>query len=1136
MQYCKRVTRIGMLCGMMAFIAASTWAHDPTDHPAWRPVGGAGAVPNVRALATDGTALFALCDRGLVGFDSRGREKLLAPPQAVADVHSLAATANAIWLGGTDGVRWILRASGKVARWKPESPPPSLDKVLFDGKEGIYIYSADTHALQAYNAAGRFLWRVVRIYDQPDTLSAPEAIVKVASGDIYVADGENNRILVFSSDGEFKGRVLDNFCRPHALVPLPGERLAVLCDYTENIDTPLITILNAQGIAEADWVSDERVVMPSRPVFYKYCVHYYQKIGEHPKRPPESFSPLSCAALLGKSLVVGQSATGSLRAIALSAFGPGAKYPARRRNLHKQEITSNKATYTINVGGTLDWRNTTRSITHSGYMRTPLFMVDDSYTIVNTGDVPVVNPHFSINGKGDYFSAKHILQNIVEPGMTDLEKAFAVYNFVRSNLAGTNWPASGTGMQSQYYVFDWWGIKEQGIHLTSKWNNFGAPGACGCYSAYVAKFAHDLGLEARNGGVVGHCPSFVIVDGKEIYLDAIMRHSLRNPIVGIFCPLIDNQGFAGYEEIVRDQYLILRVCEFPTGLSVAPCFGQKERHNMKPYDQKPVWLTHKDTSKMALTLRPGEAVTRRTAWFGRSCIEPGMLMDAIVNGDITYHPNFADGTYVHGVTEKKGVAVADGKLRPVDAEGTIAFSMACPHPLLNGTVRLSYERATSDDVLEMDINIAGRGWERLWSASKVGRATENIYLWPLDRIRDTQEQEWQIAPFGYGVRFRMKPSKPGKSMAICDVTISSLFQTFYQCLPRLEVGANRVEYVDETAGPHRLAVIHRWKESSFGQEPPPPPAPIFPKDGQTVTGYDFTFKWEPAVDPSGAAIVDYEWEASKRPDFLWHVAPNFSMYTRGKTEEPVPEPSLLTDGVTYYWRVRSRNERGVWGPWSKTWTFTCKGPRVPVGVKIHQEGRKWVLSWKPNPKGTRPVKYEIYGDYEPGFYPVVDKRRTFEEDRHKPFDKPSNIIMVTEKTEAVVVTDEVEDRDRTFFRVAAIDADGSRSGASEYVEAKHPFIFTTPVTKATAGQPYRYQARTLWSKGEIVLGSSGILRPHRDKIRFELKQAPKWLKVDEKSGLLSGTPSAGESGDVVLVVSDGQGGSDTQSFRIEVKP
>ena len=1129
-----RLRQVPIIEALLALpLLAGAAPHDPTAHPPWRPLGPEGAVPTVRAIAIDGSTVFALCKKGLVSV-SAGKVEVCLGIEQVANAQSLDVTGDRVWLGGSGTVQHMDRKTKTVEHWQAEGPIAEADRVLFDHAGGIYLFDADTLVLSVFDRAGELCWRVRELYDLPRTLDEPLAVVRRANGDVYLADGEMNRVLIFTPDGQCKGRVMGNFCRPHELVALPNGRLAVLSDYTERIDTPLITILGPNDTAEVDWVSDRLVLGLKRPNFISYCISYYQKVGERAKRPREGYSPLVACVLVNQDLVVAQAQTGSLRRIELSAFGPDAPYPARRRKIFAKKISAGRASYTIRNEGTLDDRNTKRSNYHSHYTKTPLFQCDDSYTLANTGKVPVVNPHFSVNGKGDYFSAAHIRKAILtRPNMTDLEKAFAVYNLVSSTINGTNFRASGTGMSSLYYPYEWWGYKKQHIHLTSKWNNFGAPGACGCYSAYVAKLAHDIGLPGRAGGVVAHCPSFVKVDGKEIYLDAILAPSRVAPVCGFFSPRIDDQGYADYDDIVRDQYLVMRVVDPIGDKQWAGCYGDTKRHKMNSYEKPPIYVRHVDTSKMAITLRPGEEITRRTAYLGRSSIEPEMQMDATVNGNIVYWPNFADETYRYGVTEQQAVEAVDGRLVPTSTDARIAFSMACPHPILTGLVEVHYQRDSSADELEMDVNIAGRGWERLWRASRAGRAVEMVPLHPLDRMRDNAAQEHQVPPFDYQVRFRMRPSK---SMSLDCLAISSIFQTFHPIIPRLEVGENRVDYESETEGPHELTIVHRWKESCFGTEPPPPVEPIFPKDGQTVTGYDFTFEWTPAVDPSGAAIDDYEWQVSKRPDFMWPVVSRFWRYTRGETKQPVPEYSILTHGVKYYWRIRSRNDRGVWGPWGKTWTFQCRGPRVPVDVQLRQEGQRWTLSWRPNPQGTRPVRYEVFGDVEPGFYPVVDKHKTYEENRRKPFLKESNIILTTDRTEAVVVAKGSKDLDRTFFRVAAIDAAGSRSGPSDFVGAKHPFIFTKPTTNAKVGQEYRYQARSLHSLGHFAVAQDHIYRPEKETIRFALKQGPPWLGVAADTGLLSGTPPTAGRRAVVLEVTNGRGGADTQSFSITVEP
>jgi len=1138
----RHLATTGMLTCVLVASGAAAPDHDPTKQGAWQSVAGPGTVPGVRALAVEEKAIYVLSDRGLTCIAPDGAARVIAGPAKIGDAETLWVTPKTIWLGYggglTGGVKCLDRKTNRIQKWDTDPHIPWVQKTLFDGSGNIYLYEATTVGLHVFDAKGKRLWRCRRLYDMPALMDRPDSIVRRRSGDVYVTDSVNHRILVFTPDGQFKGRVPENFCRPHGLVLLPDSRLAVLTDYTERTDAPLVTILDEHDVPTADWVSDQRTLSDRQPAFFQYGLGYYQKAGEKLKRPVKNASPLTCAAVVGESLIVGKAGDGSLWSIGLDAFGPRATYPARRRKSLTRKITDRKTRYTIPVGGTLDWVNTKRSQTHSGYCRTPLFRVDDSYTLANTGKVPVVNPHFSVNGQGDFYSLAHIQAAITKPDASDLEKAFGVYNFIRRELAGANRPTYNLGVQSRYSGIARLGFPKPTIGLTRKWNSFGSV-ACGSYSGYVARLAHGLGLPARNGGVVGHCPSFIKVDGKEHYLDAIIRPSRRSPVVGVFAPLVDDQGFAGYDEIVHDKYLLMRLCDpdtrgdLPSGLG--RYFTQPHRHNMNSYDKLPLWQTTPDTSTMAFTYRPGCTVNFRTAFFGRSIIDTERLqMDSTVNGDITYEPNFTDGTYKFGVIEQKGIDVKDGVVRPTAAEGRIAFTMPSPHPVLNGTVELSYSRDSSDDVLEMDLNIDDRGWERIWRVSKVGKATEMFYLWPLDRMRDTEEADWNVPPMKYAVRFRMTPSKPGHSMAIHKVRISSLFQTFYQCLPRLRAGENVVEFVNETPGAHELTVTHRWKESSFGHEPPPPAEPVFPKNGETVKGYQFTFKWKPAVDPSGAAIDDYEWECSKRPDFLWHVGPSFSLYTRGKTEEPVPQYSLLTHGTTYYWRVRSRNDRGVWGPWGKTWTFRCKGPRVPTDVKLRREGRQWILSWKPNPKGTRPVKYEVFADNAPSFYPVVSTWLIYDKERRKAFQKQSNILLTTDKTEVVVVSDKGPSRDRSHFRVAAIDADGSRGGPTTFVSAAFPFIFTEPVTVARVGKAYRYHARTLWSMPDYDRGGRNTAQPPKGMLSFMLKKAPKWLKLDAATGLLTGKPTEPGTFDVELNVSQEPGGTDTQAFQIGV--
>ena len=67
--------------------------------------------------------------------------------------------------------------------------------------------------------------------------------------------------------------------------------------------------------------------------------------------------------------------------------------------------------------------------------------------------------------------------------------------------------------------------------------------------------------------------------------------------------------------------------------------------------------------------------------------------------------------------------------------------------------------------------------------------------------------------------------------------------------------------------------------------------------------------------------------------------------------------------------MRAKNEKGVWGPWGKTWSFTAQGPAYPLDVAVSYDKTSGVgtLRWKPNPVGRQPVKYRVYGSEEKGF-------------------------------------------------------------------------------------------------------------------------------------------------------------------------
>ena len=106
----------------------------------------------------------------------------------------------------------------------------------------------------------------------------------------------------------------------------------------------------------------------------------------------------------------------------------------------------------------------------------------------------------------------------------------------------------------------------------------------------------------------------------------------------------------------------------------------------------------------------------------------------------------------------------------------------------------------------------------------------------------------------------------------------------------------------------------------------------------------------------------------------WPLSTNFyrlisQTVDKGKAQYTLPSPGLLTPEQTYYWHVRAKNDKGVWGPWSKTWSFTAHGPAYPLEVAVNYDASRGVGTSAGSPIrwGGSPAKYRVYGSDEKGF-------------------------------------------------------------------------------------------------------------------------------------------------------------------------
>jgi hypothetical protein len=751
---------------------------------------------------------------------------------------------------------------------------------------------------------------------------------------------------------------------------------------------------------------------------------------------------------------------------------------------HVEEITAGRHAYTVRQGGTMDGVNC-RSPIGVGMMDGPAieqtWESNRSVRLENVGETDLINPWLS-NGGNTFRNLEEIVTTAVRPGMTDREKAFALwFQEIRHRY---HWEGDNAELGDPVKVFNVYG------HNT-----------CGNDSICLAGLWRRAGLKVTPARLVGHCVSQAFFDDRWNLFDGDM-HSMYL--------LRDNQTVAGEQDLVRDHDLIKR--SHTQGiLNPDKRENDEWESSIFVFEGKPEGDRDcASGTSMNMVLRPGEAITWRWGHVDPVKYHGGnkpRYPDLICNGLWEYRPDFSRGNWLKGAATVEGIRASDGELTAEKGKtGAIVWVIRSPYVLVGG--RLEVEGSGAKFSLSWD----GKSW--------------------MDAGPDLDKFFPPDGPARYEFRLRCELVAGAhlKRLGIVnDLQMAPL------ALPAMSVGENKFVYADQSPGERKARITHEWVERSASRPPEVPPAPAYPPDGGKTEGSDFVFRWTPATDPDGDPISDYHFELSDRSDMRWPLSTNFSKLIsqtadRGKTQYTLPHGGLLASDRKYYWRVRAKNDKGAWGPWGSTWSFTPRGPSAPVEVTLTVDPDRGcpgtlagILRWKPNPSGRKPVKYRIYGSDEKGFS-VSDKpfKVTVGLSKEVPSTSSANFVTEVSGNEVAVIGPDVNlpNTNRAYYRLVAVDEQGKRSGPSEFAEAPRPILCSRPVTTAKVGSEYHYRLAAVRSLGDLrtrVVGGKETMSYWDIEVpRFALQQGPAWLKIDERTGQLSGVPH--EPGNVPVVV------------------
>lgn len=780
----------------------------------------------------------------------------------------------------------------------------------------------------------------------------------------------------------------------------------------------------------------------------------------------------------------------------MSILGGIEALPSTRRE-HVQEITSSSAEYGIEMGGTLDMENTL-TVASSNYRIA--FQPNIQLSIENVGDTPVINPRLVINDRGNWYTFDSLLEEYTRGAETDQDRVYLIWQNMRVNLYHETPLFAGDEPHDPVRLMNIFGFNlcdDAGNSGCSLYHHGGFPGS-------------------QNRALHGHVQCEALVDGEFQFMDIDMDAFYLDR---------ENEIPVSGDAIARDHDLARRELNYgPEANSFVPSEGPAALFG---YDDGAAYPTLRG-HEIAYTLRPGERVDFR--WDNIAKVASGEperkhLPKYFGNSKFVYEPRLtlerieADA---EAATDIVPAVIGGASVAGTSRDAAIVYRVSVPYIICGGTVRAEFVGHQETDRYSVALSRDCEQFTELWS--ETGGAAHEAEV-SLDDHLDLYNAP---AEYEYFIRVGLGSAGEEPSASLRSLVIETDVLAAPQSLPRLSLGENRVVYSDETDGPHAVRVTHQWQETD-AVTPLAPPQAISPSAGAEVAESVITYEWQPVAN-----AARYHLQVSRRADFAWPYRTGLDVITQNSTWR-VPFTGIYSPGETYYWRLRSRDRLGVWGQWSEPQTFTWKGPRVPVNVRLELEGQDGTLHWEPNPRGERPVRCAVFGSDEKGFTASRDPYT-----RYTVGQVPGSLIGETEGTSMAVIGPGLqgESVNRVYYRVVAIDAAGIESGNSDHAEAPHPLIISEPVAVATAGQEYRYEARSLRSLGDVQHRYEEPNNKFWDEEQntFALEEAPGWLTVDAATGVLSGTPPAAGTFPVTLVVTNQHGGRAEQAFEVTVRP
>lgn len=415
-------------------------------------------------------------------------------------------------------------------------------------------------------------------------------------------------------------------------------------------------------------------------------------------------------------------------------------------------------------------------------------------------------------GEVDPSSVESIIATLIKPGMSQQERAMAVYDYLRNHVY--HW---GSMREYPDYNNFEYGVVFDPVKLI---NVYGY-GYCFQNRSAAEALWQAAGLEARSAGIGGHSIAEVFYDGAYHFLDAD-QHG--------YCLLADGKTVASIDQITRDPIgLLLKPAHRPT-----PFFPATADPKV-PYESKVLCASYFATTadnyyqhdkivmghRMDITLLPGMRYERRFTSDGRWRIDnSGSDFEYKVgyhdprvgprdflsgtgygNGNLLYQPDLTtrSAEYAAGVWQDENIRVTEAGLVPADPTlpAWCIFRIRLPYVIVGwptsftgpaneqgaAVVSAVLHRQAEDSRQGIDVSV-DHGFT--WIPASTNRADGRTQA-----VVDLSAQA--VGRYEYLVRIRLNDG-PSTNARLESLGINTAFQLAPRSLPALVSGSNPMTF------------------------------------------------------------------------------------------------------------------------------------------------------------------------------------------------------------------------------------------------------------------------------------------------------------------------------------------------------